>query len=89
VTYDAHRKLALSALAHRTLGIIPLVAGVVTMLHTSTKNSVRKLIDYATYVFKLIRLILKLMLFSKSYLIICKGFHGWDGVGSVVHLYCT
>jgi len=32
------------------LGIIPLAAGVVTALRTSAKNSVRKLIDYTTYV---------------------------------------
>jgi len=27
----------------------PVAAGVVTMLHTSAKNSVRELIDYTTY----------------------------------------
>ena len=45
-----HRKLAFSTLAHDTLGIIPLAAGVVTRLCTSTKNSVRELVDYTTYV---------------------------------------
>ena len=50
VTHDAHRKLAFSTLAHDTLGVIPLVAGVVTTFHTSAKNSVQKLIDYTTYV---------------------------------------
>ena len=45
-----HRKLAFSTLAHDTLGITPLAAGVVTTLRTSTKNSVRKLIDYTTYI---------------------------------------
>jgi len=32
------------------LGTIPLVAGVVTILRMSAKNSVLKLIDYTTYV---------------------------------------
>jgi len=49
VTHDAHRKLAFSTLAHDTLGIIPLAAGVVTILRTSAKNSVWELIDYTTY----------------------------------------
>ena len=49
VTHDAHRKLAFSTLAHDTLRIIPLAAGVVTTLHTTAKNSVRKLIDYTAY----------------------------------------
>jgi len=49
-THNAHVKLAFSTLAHDTLGIIPLAAGVVTTLRTSTKNSVRELIDYTTYV---------------------------------------
>jgi len=43
-TYDAHRKLAFSTLAHDTLGITPLAAGVVTTLRRSAKNSVRRLI---------------------------------------------
>jgi len=34
---------------HDTLGIIPLVAGVVTTLCTSAKNSVQKLTDYTKY----------------------------------------
>jgi len=45
----AHRKLAFSTPAHDTLGIIPLVAGVVTTLRMSTKNSVWELIDYTTF----------------------------------------
>jgi len=49
VTHDAHRKLAFSILAHDTLGIIPLAAGVVTTLRLSAKNSVWKLIDYTMY----------------------------------------
>ena len=49
ITHDAHRKLAFSTLAHDTLGIIPLAAGVVTTLCMSAKNSVQKLIDYTTY----------------------------------------
>ena len=49
-SHDAHRKLAFSTLAHDTLGIIPLTAGVVTTLCTSTKNSVWNLIDYTTYI---------------------------------------
>jgi len=36
---------------HDTLGIIPLAAVVVTTLSTSTKNSVRELIDYTTYLY--------------------------------------
>ena len=44
-----HRKLAFSTVAHDTLGITPLAAGVVTTLRTSAKNSVQKLIDYTTY----------------------------------------
>jgi hypothetical protein len=50
VTHDAHRKLAFSTLAHDTLGITPLMAGVVTMLRMSAKNSVQELIDYTLYV---------------------------------------
>ena len=46
-----HRRLAFSTLAHDTLGIIPLAAGVVTTLRTSAKNSVRELTDYTTYIF--------------------------------------
>ena len=46
VTHNAHRKLAFSTLAHDTLGIIPLAAGVVITLCTSAKNSVRELTDY-------------------------------------------
>jgi len=42
--------LAFSTLAHDTLGIIPLAAGVVTKLRRSAKNSVRELIDYSMYV---------------------------------------
>ena len=49
-SHDAHRKLAFSTLAHDTLGIIPLAAGVVTTLRTSAKNSVQELVDYTTYV---------------------------------------
>jgi len=49
VTHDAHRKLAFSTLTHDTLGIIPLVAGVVTTLCRSAKNSVWELTDYTTY----------------------------------------
>jgi len=49
MTHDAHRKLAFSTLAHDTLGIIPLVAGVVNTLRTSAKNAVQKLIDYTMY----------------------------------------
>jgi len=49
VTHDVHGKLAFSTLAHDTLGIIPLAAGLVITLRTSAKNSVRKLIDYTTY----------------------------------------
>jgi len=45
-----HRKLAFSTLAHDTLGAIPVMAGMVTTLRTSTKNSVPKLIDYTTYI---------------------------------------
>jgi len=41
--------LAFSTLTHGTLGIIPLAAGVVNTLRTSTKNLVRELIDYITY----------------------------------------
>jgi len=41
-----HTELAFSTLAPYTLGIIPLAAGVVTTLRTSTKNSVRKLTVY-------------------------------------------
>jgi hypothetical protein len=52
ITHDAHRKLAFSTLAHDTLGITPLAAGVVTVLHTSAKNSVRELIDYTSYIMK-------------------------------------
>ena len=44
-----HRKLAFSTLAHDTLGIIPLAAGVVTTILKRAKNSVRELIDYTTY----------------------------------------
>ena len=47
---DAHTKLAFSTLAHDTLGIIPLAAGVVTTLRMSAKNSVCELIDYTTYI---------------------------------------
>jgi len=43
-----HRKLTFSTLAHDTLGIIPLAAGVVTTLRTSAKNSVRELTDYTS-----------------------------------------
>ena len=39
VTRDAYRKLAFSTLAHDTLGIIPLAAGVVTTLRTSAKQN--------------------------------------------------
>jgi hypothetical protein len=46
---DALRKLAFSTLAHDILGITPLAAGMVTTLRTSAKNSVRELIDYASY----------------------------------------
>jgi len=49
ITNDAHRKLAFSTLTHDTLGTTPLEAGVVNMLRTSTKNSVRELTDYTTY----------------------------------------
>jgi len=45
VTHDAHRKLSFSTLAHGTLGIIPLMVGVVTTLLTSVK-----LIDNTTYI---------------------------------------
>jgi hypothetical protein len=45
-TYDGHRKLAFSILAHDTWGITPLAAGVATKLRTSAKNSVRGLTDY-------------------------------------------
>jgi len=48
VTHDAHRKLAFSTLAHDTLGIILVAAGVVTTLRTNAKNSVRELIAYTT-----------------------------------------
>jgi len=48
VTHGAHRKLVFSTLAHDTLGIIVLAAGVVTTLRKSAKNSVPKLIDYTT-----------------------------------------
>ena len=48
-TMDAHRKLACSTLAHDTLGIIPLAAGVVTTLRTGAKDSVQELTDYTTY----------------------------------------
>ena len=48
VTHNAHRKVAFSTIAHDTLGIIPLAAGVVTTLRTSTKNSAQKLIDYTS-----------------------------------------
>jgi len=49
VKHNAHRKLAFSTLAHDTLGIILLAAGMVTTLRTSAKNSIRKLIDFTTY----------------------------------------
>jgi hypothetical protein len=49
VTCDAHRKLASSTLAHHTLGIISLAAGVVTRLRTSAKNSAPELIAYTSY----------------------------------------
>ena len=58
VTHDAHRKLAFSTLAHDTLGIIPLAAGVVTTLRTSAKNSVRELINYTTYMADILSFIL-------------------------------
>jgi len=45
-----HRKLAFSTLAYDTLGIIPLVAGVVTTLCMSAKKFSLELIDYTTYV---------------------------------------
>jgi len=45
-----HRKLVFSTLAHDTLGIIPLAAGVVTIPLTSAKISVRELIDYTIYI---------------------------------------
>ena len=45
-----HRKLAFSTLGHDTLEIIPPMAGVITTLRTSTKNSVWELIDYTTYI---------------------------------------
>ena len=48
IAHDAHRKLAFSTLAHDTLRIIPLAAGVVTILRTIVKNSVRELTDYTT-----------------------------------------
>ena len=38
-----------SALAHDTLRIIPLAAGVVTTVCSSAKNAVRELTDYTTY----------------------------------------
>jgi len=41
--------LAFSTLAHDTLGIIPLAAGVVTTLCKRAKNSVLEHIDYTTY----------------------------------------
>ena len=65
VTHDAHRKLVFSTLAHDTLGIIPLAAGVETTLRRSAKNSVWELIDYTTYffevfVFKMVYFIVKI-----------------------------
>ena len=48
-SHTMRTELAFSTLAHDTLGIIPLAAGVVTTLRTSAKNSVLKLIDYTTY----------------------------------------
>jgi hypothetical protein len=50
VTHNVHRRLAFNTLAHETLGIIPLAARVVTTLHTSAKNSIRKLIDCPSYI---------------------------------------
>jgi hypothetical protein len=47
--HDAHRKLAFSTLAHDTLRTTPLVAGMVTTLRMSVKNSVQELIDYTSY----------------------------------------
>jgi len=49
-----HRKLAFSTLSHDTLGIIPLAAGVVITLRTSAKILVRNLIDYTTYISRLL-----------------------------------
>jgi hypothetical protein len=49
VTHDTHRKLDFSTLAHDTLGITPLAAGVVTTLRTRAKISFQELIDYTSY----------------------------------------
>jgi hypothetical protein len=65
--HDAHRKLAFSTLAHDTLGITPLAAGVVTTFRTSAKNAVWELIDYISYIIFRVSTLVKDLMVAHSY----------------------